>query len=99
MADVIAALKKGDMQATITAKSKLENAQRALRRTEAADGTKWEPLYFSSRRRGGHPVFEALAARQAIKLDPDKTAGVWRFDREKARKVAQPYRGMLTPFG
>lgn len=98
-ADVIAALKKGDMHATVTAKSKLENAQRALRRKEAAEGTKWEPLYFSSRRRGEYPAFEALAANKGIKLEADKTGGVWRFDREKARKVAQPYRGMLTPFG
>jgi oxysterol-binding protein-related protein 9/10/11 len=98
-ADVIAALRKGDMHATVTAKSKLENAQRALRREEAAEGTKWEPLYFSSRRRGEYPAFEALAASEGIKLEADKTGGVWRFDREKARKVAQPYRGMLTPFG
>jgi hypothetical protein len=96
--DVIQALKKGDMQGTVNAKSKLENAQRALRRKEAVEGTKWEPLYFS-KRKGEYPVFDALAASQGIKLNADKTGGVWRFDREKARKATQPYHGMLTPFG
>ena len=96
--DVIEALKQGDMQGTITAKSKLENAQRALRKKEAAEGTRWEPLYFS-KRKGDFTLFETLAASQGIPLNADKTMGVWRFDREKARKASQPYRGMVTPFG
>jgi oxysterol-binding protein-related protein 9/10/11 len=96
--DVIQALRKGDMQGTIAAKSKLENAQRALRRKEAAEGTKWEPLYFS-KRKGEYPIFDALAASQCIPLNADKTGGVWRFDRDKARKAVLPYRGMLTPLG
>ena len=96
--DVIHALKKGDMQGTITAKSKLENAQRALRRKEAAEGTKWEPLYFS-KRKGEYSLFDTLAASQDIPLNADKTKGVWKFDREKARKATQPYHGKLTPFG
>jgi oxysterol-binding protein-related protein 9/10/11 len=96
--DVIYALRKGDLQGTVNAKSKLENAQRALRRKEVAEGTKWEPLYFS-KRRGDHTLFHKLAASQGIPLHADKTFGVWKFDREKARKAKQPYRGMLTPFG
>jgi hypothetical protein len=96
--DVIEALKKGDMQGTINAKSKLENAQRALRQKEAAEGTKWEPVFFS-KRKGDYALFNKLSASQGIPLNADKTKGVWRFDWEKARKATQPYHGMMTPFG
>ena len=96
--DVIEALKRGDMQGTINAKSKLENAQRALRRKEAAEGTRWEPVFFS-KRKGDYSLFSKLSASQGIPLNAEKTKGVWRFDREKARKATQPYHGMVTPFG
>lgn len=95
---VIEALKKGDVQSTITEKSKLEEAQRLLRKREASAGITWQPALFRQRE-DGHPVFHQLASSQGIRLQADKTKGVWQFNRSGARSATKPYHGSLTPFG
>jgi hypothetical protein len=95
---VLAALKQGDMQATVFEKSKLEEAQRAMRKMEPDHGASWEPLFFTSTQ-GEYPRFERLASATGWQLQAERTKGVWRFDGEKAKKAKRPYRGSLTPFG
>jgi len=95
--EVLAALGKGDTHTTIKEKSKLEEAQRAMRKREAAEGTKWEPKFFSSAE--DDALFHELAITPGWELQAERTKGVWRFDQEKARKVTKPYHGTLNPFG
>jgi oxysterol-binding protein-related protein 9/10/11 len=95
---VITALKSGDLQVTMIEKSKLEEAQRAMRKTELSHGTPWEPLFFTSTT-DEHHEFEALASATGWKLQSSRTKGVWRFDGEKAKKVTRPYHESLEPLG
>jgi oxysterol-binding protein-related protein 9/10/11 len=95
--DVLAALAKGDIQNIVKEKTKLEEAQRAMRKKEAAKGIKWEPKFFSSTE--DDPVFRKLAAVTGWQLHAERTKGVWRFDQEKAEKTTKPYHGDITPFG
>jgi len=94
-AGVIAALNEGDMQKTVDEKSKVEEAQRELRKMEESKGVKWEPLFFKSTT--GDPVFERLK-QSGQGLQSDKTVGVWKFDRERWEKgVEKPFHGTLRP--
>lgn len=95
---VIEALKKGDVQRTVTEKSKLEEAQRLLRKREASAGIVWQPALFTQKE-DGHPVFQKLASSQGIRLQADKTGGIWQFNRSGASSATKPYHGSLTPFG
>jgi oxysterol-binding protein-related protein 9/10/11 len=81
----------------VNEKSKLEEAQRAMRRKEVAQNIKWEPKFFSSTT--GDSLFEKLASATGWQLHSDRTKGVWKFDREKAKQATKPYRGELTPLG
>ncbi|KIW24689.1 uncharacterized protein PV07_10390 [Cladophialophora immunda] len=94
---VIAALKEGDIQKVVREKTKLEEAQRAMRKKESAEGAVWEPKFFSSIQ--SDPTFERLAATTGWQLHAERTKGIWRFDHEKAGKATKPYRGNYTPFG
>jgi len=94
--NVLEALTRGDVQRTVAEKSKVEEAQRALRKREASEGIVWTPALFMQRE-GGYQVFERLASSQAIKLEADKTGGVWQFNR--ASKATKPHHGVLTPLG
>ena len=94
--NVLEALTRGDVPRTIAEKSKLEEAQRALRKREASDGIVWKPALFTQRT-GEYRAFDRLASSQAIKLEADKTRGVWQFNR--ATKATKPYHGALTPLG
>lgn len=98
---VIAALNRGDMQATSDEKAKVENGQREMRKREKEQGTAeaegWEATFFSNVT--GDPVFDRLAKPVAAELGKDKTVGVWKFDHDKARRARKPYQGDLTPTG
>ncbi|MCJ1352631.1 MAG: hypothetical protein MMC33_002615 [Icmadophila ericetorum] len=98
--DVIQALKRGDMRGTVMEKSKLEEAQRALRRKEAANGTPWQPLFFSPLQ-GNYPLFDGLASAVGWPLEKERTKGVWKVNREKAEHAEKlkPYHGIVTPMG
>ncbi|KAF3278755.1 hypothetical protein TWF970_004306 [Orbilia oligospora] len=95
--DTYDALAKSDFQGIVRAKSKLENAQRAMRKREIAEDRRWEPKFFSNA--DEDPLFEELASGLNLKLQPDRTKGVWKFDRKKADLAVKPFHGELTPLG
>jgi hypothetical protein len=97
-AGVIRALNNGDMQKTVDEKSKVEEAQRRLRKLEESKGLKWKALFFNNTTED--PIFETLAKPIGEKLHADKTVGVWKFDREKWRSgIKKPFHGTLRPEG
>jgi hypothetical protein len=97
--NVIESIREGDMQSTLTEKSRLEEAQRAMRKKEVVDGIKWKPVFFSQLK-GDYPLFDKLAsAVKGWELGPERTEGVWKVDEEKLKHAAKPYHGELTPLG
>ena len=63
-------------------KSKIENAQRELRRKEQAEGREWQRRFFKVS--SGDPIFERLAKGfGGASIEAEKTNGVWRFDESK----------------
>jgi oxysterol-binding protein-related protein 9/10/11 len=96
----IDALKSGNMKVASIEKSKLEEAQRAMRRREAAQEKEWEPVFFSTKDQDEErSSFESLASETSWQLHFEKTKGIWRFDPEKAERAATPFHESLTPFG
>ena len=87
---VAQAIQKGDMDTTSVEKSKIENAQRELRKKEQVEGREWERRFFT-RQPGADEVFEKLAKPIGERIEADKTGGVWRFDEAKARDAKPPY--------
>ena len=71
-------------------KSKIENAQRELRKKEQAEGREWQRRFFK-RVSLPCPTFEKLARPIAEKIESDKTGGVWRFDSDKAQSAKPPF--------
>ena len=94
--DVMMHLRQGDMKAAGLEKTKLEDAQRVLRKKIPED--EWRPLYFDAKDEW-YPTFDKLAQGTGLELNKEKTKGVWRFNKEKAAKVERPFRGGLTPMG
>lgn len=96
---VIDAIHKGDMQAVSDNKSKLENAQREMRKKPELSEEEWKPLFFV--RADSHPVAEKLHERIGEKLDAEGTSGIWRFNQDKSAssELQRPWRGDLTPQG
>ncbi|BDD56923.1 Oxysterol binding protein [Monascus purpureus] len=91
--DVAAAIERGDMDAVSVAKSKIENAQRQLRKTEKEKGEEWERRFFKRINEGEDEVFMKLAKSQGYltALESDKSGGVWRFQPERAVGAKPPY--------
>lgn len=69
-------------------KTKIEQAQRAMRKKEQDEGREWVRRYFTASM-DPDPALEALAANVGLSEngDEDKTGGLWRFDSAKAEKV------------
>jgi oxysterol-binding protein-related protein 9/10/11 len=89
---VAAAVEKGDLDRLSAEKSKIENAQRAARAKEKADGRMWQRRYFSVRT-DPDPILTSLGGHVGLSDhgDSDKTGGLWRFDKAKAEKArAEP---------
>ena len=93
---------KGDMDQTSHYKSRIENAQRALRRKEQEDKREWKRVFFStvSSSEPGEDVFQKLVKMITASsvgstawegVGADKTAGVWRYDATKAQQAKAPY--------
>ncbi|MCJ1345335.1 Oxysterol binding protein [Peltigera leucophlebia] len=78
---VAAAISKGDMDTVGAEKSKIENAQRELRKKEQSEGREWERRFF--KRVETCPILETLANPLGEKIESDKTGGLWRFDQIK----------------
>ena len=75
---VAEAIRKGDMDKTSAEKSAIENIQRALRKKEQEEGKVWPRRFFKKIEQ--YPVLEKLAASLGIKVDSEKTNGIWVFD-------------------
>ncbi|EPS44326.1 hypothetical protein H072_1677 [Dactylellina haptotyla CBS 200.50] len=95
-AKVAAAIDEGDYEKTGLEKSKIENAQRELRKKEKEDGSPWEQRYFTSKERNDtvDKLLEVAAKHMvasgvsAVTLDdPSKTNGLWVFDEQKYEDV------------
>ena len=96
----IDALKSGNMKIAGVEKSKLEEAQRALRRKEASQEKEWKPVFFSTKDQDdGRSSFESLARDTNWQLHFEKTKGIWSFDAEKAERAATPFHESMTPHG
>ncbi|GFF36899.1 protein KES1 [Aspergillus udagawae] len=90
--DVASAIERGDMDATAVAKSKIENAQRELRKVEKAENREWERRFFKRVDETVDEEFQRLARMVGLtSLESDKTGGVWRFDKERAANAKPPY--------
>lgn len=95
--DVATAIEKGDMDATSEAKTKIEVAQRELRKIEKQENRTWERRFFNCVDPKEDEMFMRLATMLDLTegngsgLDTEKTNGVWRFDKEKAKDAQPPY--------
>ena len=98
-AGVLRGLRTGDMRTVVAEKSRIEQAQREMRASEAARGVAREPLLFRSRPGDEHEVFHRLAERLDWQLHADKTKGVWRVDDARLTNLRRPFRPGLTPLG
>ncbi|KAI0133462.1 hypothetical protein BJ170DRAFT_606394 [Xylariales sp. AK1849] len=91
---VINAINSNDILAVGHEKSKIENAQRALRQEEKAEGRVWARRYFSSAQED--PIIDKLAVRS--KGETDKYRVFWKFDEEKYSKIVESsLRGIKSP--
>ncbi|KAJ5095430.1 hypothetical protein NUU61_004786 [Penicillium alfredii] len=90
--DVAANIQGGDMDAVSVHKSRIENAQRELRRIEKSEGREWERRFFSRiDEKSDNPEVQRLASSVDLVFEADKTGGIWRFDSEKAAGAQPPY--------
>ncbi|KAL4938204.1 hypothetical protein BDV06DRAFT_201446 [Aspergillus oleicola] len=90
--DVSTNIESGNMDAVSTAKGKIENAQRELRKVEKAEGREWERRFFNRVEESYDKEFTDLAKKAGLtSLESDKTGGVWRFNAEKAAGAKPPY--------
>ena len=97
-AGVVAALNAGDMQRTVDEKSKIEEAQREMRKLEEAKGVKWEPLFFTEIQNRRDPVLEGLAAEPVKEGLFSERSGMWKFNHEKWKSgIKKPFHGSLKP--
>jgi hypothetical protein len=98
--NTVEALKSGNMKVAGIEKSKLEEAQRAMRRKEIAQEKEWKPVFFSTKDQDEErSSFESLASDTNWELHFEKTKGIWTFDAEKAERAATPFHESLTPYG
>ncbi|KAI1363946.1 hypothetical protein F5Y08DRAFT_224330 [Xylaria arbuscula] len=87
-AGVAEGIAKGDMDSVGREKTKIEQAQRAMRKKEQAEGRQWERRYFTACT-SPDVTLHTLASHVGVDEngDADKTGGLWRFDANKAAKV------------
>ncbi|KIV79621.1 hypothetical protein PV11_07172 [Exophiala sideris] len=99
-AHVAQSIEKGDMDAVSHFKSRIENAQRALRKKEQDEKRDWERVFFSQAnpKDGLEITFQnlvkvitSMGANSWEGVAPDKTAGVWRYDERKAARAHKPF--------
>jgi oxysterol-binding protein-related protein 9/10/11 len=82
---VAAGIAVGDMDITGIEKTKIEEAQRELRRQERAEGRVWERRYFTLV--DSDPTLNQLGPVIGVTPEADKTGGIWRFDETKANAL------------
>lgn len=97
---VAQSIEKGDMDSTSQYKSRIENAQRALRKKEQEENREWQRAFFSQVKpedKSEATFNELVKSITSLGLNswegvsPDKTGGIWRYDDSKAGKAKKPY--------
>lgn len=93
---VAQSIQKGDMDGASYHKSRIENAQRALRKREKDDSGEWTRKFFRRVDESEDFEFQKLAKKVASSdkgpnIEAEKTGGIWRFDPEKAKVAKPPY--------
>lgn len=96
---VLHGLAVGDMRMVVEEKTRIEQAQRQMRASEAAGGKAWEPLLFRSVEGESHELFHRLSEGMGWQLQHEKTKGVWKVDEGQVRNLRRPFRAGITPFG
>lgn len=92
---VAQSIQKGDLDAASQYKSRIEVAQRNLRKQEREENREWERRFFYSIKETDDALFKKLVKMISgynswPGVEADKTAGVWRFD-EKTKDAKPPY--------
>ncbi|KAK3306244.1 uncharacterized protein B0T15DRAFT_222716 [Chaetomium strumarium] len=98
-AGVLHGLRVGDMRTVVAEKTKVEQAQRQMRASEARRGVAWEPLLFRSVPGESHEVFHRLSEGMGWQLHHDRTKGVWKINDGRVKTLERPFRAGATPFG
>ncbi|KAK8112480.1 oxysterol binding protein [Apiospora sp. TS-2023a] len=86
---VATAIEANDILAVGREKSAIENAQRALRREEQADGRVWPRRFFREVLISEDPVLARFADESTALEDADNEGMSWRFDEDKYRRTLQ----------
>jgi hypothetical protein len=95
--DVASAIERGDMDTTSAAKSKIEVAQRQLRKKEKDQNKEWQRRFFQRVNEKEDQTFMRLATMLDLTtgngagIESERTGGVWRFDKAKAADAKPPY--------
>lgn len=96
-------LTKGDFSTALDAKSKLENAQREMRKQEKAAGKTWESAFFRKVDESQETALTALLSDLKGSVDTKEiigSNGCWRFDPSKEKKwKAGQTSWPQTPYG
>jgi hypothetical protein len=98
-AGVLQGLRVGDVRMVVAEKTKIEQAQRQMRASEARRGVSWEPLLFRSVPGESHEVFHRLSEGMCWQLHHERTKGVWKVDDGRVKNLKRPFREGVTPFG
>ncbi|KAI1500172.1 hypothetical protein F5X99DRAFT_387230 [Biscogniauxia marginata] len=90
------AINANDIFAVGQEKSKIENAQRALRREEKASGETWRRRYFIQTR--ADPVADSLSIKPKGPAENDEHKMVWKFDDDKYKTITEiQSKGIKSP--
>ncbi|KAH0848303.1 hypothetical protein AYO21_04333 [Fonsecaea monophora] len=99
-ARVAQSIEKGEMEAASHFKSRIENAQRALRKKEQEEKRDWERVFFvqadpEDRLEKTFKDLVKMVTNFGVNswegVAPDKTAGIWRYSEEKAAQAKKPF--------
>jgi hypothetical protein len=93
--EVISSLHQGDMRRVANAKSRIEQGQRHMREAEAAQGQKWQPVFFQ--RVESDPIFDRLSAVAPGSFTVDTAGGFWKANHDAVVNTKKPYHGHLLP--
>lgn len=96
---VLKALRENNIYDVVHEKTKVEQAQRLMRKDEALKGQVWSPVFFSRLEPRDYTLWSQLATAVDWELKAEKTNGVWKYDRKKSDCAKRPFHGDLTPGG
>lgn len=95
--DVIRGIHAGNMRVVADSKSKLEQAQRQMRKQPGLSEDEWKPIFFTKNTE--HKIAQQLHQTIGKDLNIEGTRGIWRFNHDTAADLERPWRKELTPAG